>query len=123
MFLLMVESIRPVPKRALPGLLSGAGEIERSSLVCAPSPSEPLARLLRLWHDPHIRRGRLPSAGEFLLCFFVRDRAADDHVVPPLPVCRRGDLVLGGKLQRVNYAQDLVKHQVSTPANWKRGDD
>ncbi len=51
----------------------------------------------RLRHDPDVRFRRLPVSEEFL-CFLVRDRACDDHILALLPVHRGRDLVLGGQL-------------------------
>src|SRR4051794_31038769 len=61
-----------------------------------------------LRHDPDVGLRRLPLA-EDLLGLVVGDRARDDHVLALLPVHRRGDLVLGGELERVDDAQHLVE--------------
>ena len=51
---------------------------------------------------------RVPALRELVLGFLVGDRGGDDHVVAVLPVDRRGHLVAGGELQRVDHPQDLV---------------
>src|SRR3954451_5481106 len=63
---------------------------------------------IRLRDDADVGLGRLPFT-ELLLASLVGDRAGDDHVIALLPVDRRGDLVLGGELERVDDAQDLVE--------------
>src|SRR6185437_10925430 len=60
------------------------------------------AALLRLGDDADVRLGRFPLA-EDLLGLVVGDRAGDDDVLARLPVDRRGHLVLGGQLQRVDH--------------------
>ena len=66
--------------------------------------------LLGLRHDPHIRLGRLPAAGIFLLPPLRSMTAgADDHVLARLPVHRRRHLVLGRELDRIEHAQHFVE--------------
>src|SRR5690349_12049841 len=55
----------------------------------------------RVGDDADVRLWRLPIA-EQLLRFLVLHRAGDDDVLAAFPVHRRGDLVLGGQLQRVD---------------------
>src|SRR5262245_27430727 len=63
----------------------------------------------RLRYDADIGLGRLPALRVLLLGVVVRHRAGDDYVLAVLPVYRRRHLVLGGKLQRVDHAQHLIK--------------
>ena len=65
--------------------------------------------LLRLWQYAKVWLHGLPALWEELLCFFVRNSTANDDVVAIDPVGWRGDFELGGQLQRVNDAKNLVK--------------
>ena len=65
--------------------------------------SEPRHELPWLLRDSQVGLDGLESR-ELLKCFFVRDRARDDHVISRLPVHRGRDLVLRGKLHRVDNA-------------------
>src|SRR5262249_36759000 len=66
-------------------------------------------RSARLLGDADIGLGRAPAGWEKRLCVVVADRARNDDVLALLPVYRRRDLVLGGELQRIDHAQDLVE--------------
>ncbi len=75
-----------------------------------PRPGAPRRRrseclsLLGLRNHSEVRLGGVPAVGEQLLGLVVLDRTDDDDVAALLPVGRRGDLVLGGELQRVDDA-------------------
>src|SRR6185312_9970833 len=64
---------------------------------------------LRLRHDADVGLGGFPSIGVFLLGGLVVDRRGDNHILALLPVHRRRYRVLGGELQAVDGAQDLVE--------------
>ena len=75
-----------------------------------------LLTTLGLRDDPDVGPRGVPGA-VLLLRLLVADRAGDDHVVARLPLRRGRDLVLGGQLQRVDDAQDLVE----VAARWSSG--
>lgn len=65
---------------------------------------------IRLWRQAQVRgNGGVAFREAFLDLCFVFDRRHDDNVFTILPVCRRGDFVVVGQLQRIDYPQDLVE--------------
>src|SRR5262245_46252058 len=68
-----------------------------------------LSSLAGLGQRAQVRLDGGPALGEQLLGLVVGDGRADDDVLAVLPVRRRGDLVLGGELQGVDDAKDLVE--------------
>src|SRR6202166_557893 len=69
---------------------------------------EPL-QLFRLGDDPQIRLWVFPASRILFLSLFVGNVAADDHVIPWLPIHRRGDFVLGCELHGIEDAQYLIE--------------
>ena len=65
--------------------------------------------LVGLGRDPQVGLERLPALRELRLGVLVGDGGDDDDVLAVLPVHRRGDPVVGGELERVDDAQDLVE--------------
>src|SRR5690606_10209486 len=64
---------------------------------------------VRLRRDPQIRLLRREPLREPCLRFLIRDGAGDDHVVPVLPVGRRGHGVVGRELERVEYPEQCLE--------------
>src|SRR6266508_4345256 len=82
------ESIFSKTRSNIPPSLSQSREVERD--LTAP--------LLRLRNDSEIRLRRLPALRITFLCFLVRDRAGDVHIVSRFPVHWCCYLVLRGQL-------------------------
>src|ERR1700729_333237 len=61
-----------------------------------------------LGRHPQVRLQGLPALGEAALGVVVAERRDDDDIVTVGPVDRGGHRVVGGQLQRVEHAQDLV---------------
>src|SRR4051794_10197192 len=86
----------------------GAGATSRSTSGRRLRRPDSALALLGLRDDADVGPRLLPLA-EDLLGLLVVDRAGDDHVVALLPLGRRGHLVLGGELQRVDDPEHLVE--------------
>src|ERR1700676_4515670 len=65
--------------------------------------------LARLWYEPYVRAGLLPAIRVGLFGLVVGHRARDDDLLAPIPVDRRGDLVLRRELERIDHPQHLVE--------------
>src|SRR5215831_5675125 len=73
------------------------------------APGKTSARLPRLRDDPDIRLRRFPTVWITLFGLFVGNGTGDNYVLALFPVNRRGDLVFGCQLKRVNHSEDFVE--------------
>jgi hypothetical protein len=87
--------------------------LESAPLEPTPSNTGSLGRteglLARLRKGAQVRLDGCPATGEEGLCFFIGNGSTDDDIVAIFPVNRGGNLELGGELQRIDNAEDLIE--------------
>src|SRR5262249_53383730 len=85
--------------------------IEKGADVIARALAVQISRTLalRLRNDTNVRTWSFKTLRPDFLGLIVADRSGNNHVLTLLPVRGRRDAMLGGHLQRINNAQNLVE--------------